>query len=424
MFGSCRSLSITQKRFIVFLLIIFQFFLIPKQAKALAGTYTLTTGVVVGAEALADVGTVATVSTIGSIALPIAIAAIGLGVIYHNRYEIANFVTGFTDYMKSRNIDGVKDSGLTQEGKDCLKDYVTNYKDVSYIKKIPLFSNISVPANSIIWTSIGVNVNSNPKAVFELYQTGVTNIGNLGFVFRIDNYDKIYYGGNTVVYDGSLKIGSTYVDETLTCNTVRVGIRNVGSFSTECGVAQLISLLPTTSFTGVTGSYLQPDLSAEGTTYIKPKTDVSYDDLINLPSSEIGTIVDFQSTPFSDTDVDTNPDGDTDGDIDLDTPDEAPEIDFTPLEIATRKFPFCIPWDAWECIKVFDGASIDFFYKFESISYTDSSSGRTIVVIPSFEISFEEYPQIKTLILVFKYLLFLLFCFMLIRNTRGMFMKG
>lgn len=407
------NLSILKKRFIILFLIIFQLFLIPRQAKALAGTYTLTTGVVVGAEALGEVGTVATVSTVGSIAVPIAIAAIGLGVIYHNRHEIADFVTGFVEYMKSRNIDGVKDSGLTQDGKDCLKDYVTNYSDVASSNKIPLLSGITVPADGIVWTSIGINLNANPKATFELYQTGTHHIDNLSFVWRIDDYSKVYYGGNTVSYiDGSLKIGNTYVDETLTCNTVRVGISNTGSFDTECGVAQIISILPINRFSNVTGSYLNPDFSTDATTYVQPKTGVTYDDLVGISDTSIDTVADVQETPFSNTDTDTDPDVDTDTDI---PESEIPDLDFTPLIIGVKnKFPFCIPWDIINFISSWSAPR-------EEPSIVVEFPEEYFVGGGSFEFSFKNF---ETIIIVLRYVELLGFYYFMMKKSRALIGSG
>lgn len=405
------ELDIKKKRFIILFLIIFQLFLIPRQAKALAGTYTLTTGVVVGAEAIGEVGTVATVSTVGTVAIPIAIAAIGLGVIYHNRHEIANFVTGFIDYMKTRNIDGVKDSGLTQDGKECLRDYVTNYSDVASSNKIPLFSGITVPADSIVWTSIGVNVNSYPKATFELYQTGINHIENLGFVWKVDDYSKVYYGGDTVSYiDGSLKIGSTYFDETLTCNTVRIGIRNTGSFDTECGVAQIISTLPVTRFSDVTGSYLYPDFNTETSTYVQPKTGVTYDDLVGISDSSIDTVVDVQDIPFPDTDIDPDVNPDTD------IPDsKIPDLDFTPLIIGVKdKFPFCIPWDiinfisSWSAPRKEPSIVVEFPEEY-------------FVGGGSFEFSFKNF---ETIIIVLRYVELLGFYYFMMKKSRALIGSG
>lgn len=409
-------LSIHKKRFIISLLVISYIFYFPVEVKALAGPYALTTGVVVGAEALGEVGTIGVVSTVGSVAIPVVACAVALGVIYYNRYEIANFVTGFYDYMKSRNIDGVKDSSLTQDGKDCLRDYVTGYSTVASTNKIPLISSVTVPANTIVWTSIGVNLDVNPKVTLELYQTGIKHISNVSFAWRIDNYPKIYYGGNTVsFYDGSLRVGSTVVDDTLTCNTVRVGLRNTGDFDTDVGVAQTINPLPKKNTANVTGSYLYPDFSPDGTTYVSPKTDFDYDDFIQLSPDKLPDVVTVSDTapvPVPNPDpTNPNPDPSTDTTV----PDSVPKLDFSPLyQDLSRKFPFCVPFDFVEMIRAFKVKAV-------APSFTVDFDSAYFVGGGSFTFTFEKFDKV---IKVLRYLMLLGFIVGLIKKTRAWIGNG
>lgn len=409
-------LSIHQKRFIISLLVISYIFYFPVEVKALAGTYTLTTGVVVGAEAVGEVGTIGVASTVGSFAIPVVACAIALGVIYYNRYEIANFVTGFTEYMKSRNIDGVKDSSLTQEGKDCLRDYVTGYSTVASSNKIPLISSVTVPANTTVWTSIGVNLNSNPKAIFELYQTGTKHISNVGFVWKIDNYPKIYRGSNNVsFFDGSLMVGGTVVDDTLTCNTVRVGLSNWGDFDTDVGVAQIIYPLPKKNIANVTGSYLYPDFATDGSTYVSPKTDFNYDDFVQLSPDklpDVVTVSDIAPAPTPNPDpTNPNPDPSTDTNV----PDTVPKLDFSPLyQDLSRKFPFCVPFDFVDMIRAFKVKAV-------APSFTVDFDSTYFVGGGSFTFSFEKFDKI---IKVLRYLMLLGFIVGLIKKTRAWIGNG
>ncbi len=106
-------------------------------------------------------------------------------------------------------------------------------------------------------------------------------------------------------------------------------------------------------------------------------------------------------------------------------PDTAPTLDFSPLMVATRKFPFCIPWDVWNCYKVFEGSADPFKYHFDEIQLSGFvTGGETITVIPSFDLNFADYKQIDIAIKVFKFLELLLFIFMLLKFTRSNFMKG
>ncbi|NFO65315.1 hypothetical protein FDB44_17325, partial [Clostridium botulinum] len=101
-------------------------------------------------------------------------------------------------------------------------------------------------------------------------------------------------------------------------------------------------------------------------------------------------------------------------------PDTAPTLDFSPLMVATRKFPFCIPWDVWNCYKVFEGSAEPFKYHFDEIQLGGFvTGGETITVIPAFDLNFADYQQIDIAIKVFKFLELLLFVFMLLKFTRS-----
>ena len=89
------------------------------------------------------------------------------------------------------------------------------------------------------------------------------------------------------------------------------------------------------------------------------------------------------------------------------------------------QIPFCIPWDVWNCYKVFEGSAEPFKYHFNSIQLSGFvTGGETITVIPAFDLNFADYQQIDIAIKVFKFLELLLFVFMLLKFTRSNFMKG
>lgn len=144
------------------------------------------------------------------------------------------------------------------------------------------------------------------------------------------------------------------------------------------------------------------------------------------PGTIISPAPDTGGETGPDTGGETGPDsGDkTDPDSgDLSVPDgDVPTLDFEPLKVVTRKFPFSIPWDLWDCFKVFEGSSEPLKYTFDEITY--NADGTSIIVIPEFTIDFSEYPKIVILVTLFKYLLLLCFIVMLIRNTRTHFIRG
>lgn len=111
----------------------------------------------------------------------------------------------------------------------------------------------------------------------------------------------------------------------------------------------------------------------------------------------------------------------TDGiDNTLNVPDSVPTLDFSPLQVATEKFPFSIPWTIWDCYKVFDADSQAFDYKFDEIDVNLTSVGMgSMTVIPSFELNFSNYPQVGEGIQVFKYLELIAFIVFLAIKTRS-----
>lgn len=139
--------------------------------------------------------------------------------------------------------------------------------------------------------------------------------------------------------------------------------------------------------------------------YEKPKVD-----------PDTGTIVD----PDTDKDKDDpfyKPDDTGNSAEDLDVPkDSIPELDFRPLMIATRKFPFCIPWDLYSCVKIFDSDEEPFSYEFKEVKYSDTD----IIIIPNFKLDFSTIPHINTIRRVFKFFLYLLFIVFLIKVIRGL----
>lgn len=179
--------------------------------------------------------------------------------------------------------------------------------------------------------------------------------------------------------------------------------------------------LPGTSIFVETGSSLEV-----GKTISLPVTDSELDG-ITISSTELNPVnvskEDFQiSDSVSEGDTDTSPDDNTNTspDLDLDVPNkDIPKLDFSPLMIATQKFPFCIPWDLWTSYKVFEGNSVPFSYEFKEVSLNGAiTNGQSILLIPNFKVDFSEYPIIDNAVQVFKYLQLLLFVVMLILKTR------
>lgn len=101
--------------------------------------------------------------------------------------------------------------------------------------------------------------------------------------------------------------------------------------------------------------------------------------------------------------------------LDLDIPSSSvPTLDFSPLEVATQKFPFSIPWDLWNSVKLFSGSSTTFSYEFTEVKAFNNS----ITVLPHFKIDFADYPKADVCVKVFRLLELLSFIVFLIIKTR------
>lgn len=133
---------------------------------------------------------------------------------------------------------------------------------------------------------------------------------------------------------------------------------------------------------------------------------------------ETGTITDPVSIPSKDPTIDPDIDPDT-GFPSVDVPNTVPTLNFNPLMLATRKFPFCIPWDLWDCYKIFEGNSEPFKYEFKQVEVNFAFIGcGSVTVLPNFTLNFSDYPQVDTAIQIFKFLELMGFMVFLILKTR------
>lgn len=95
---------------------------------------------------------------------------------------------------------------------------------------------------------------------------------------------------------------------------------------------------------------------------------------------------------------------------------DTPSLDFAPLMIATMKFPFCIPWDLFRCVEVFNSGEETFKYEFKEVKYSDTD----IIIIPNFKVDFSTIPYVDTLRKVFKFIMYISYCVFLICKIRGL----
>lgn len=103
---------------------------------------------------------------------------------------------------------------------------------------------------------------------------------------------------------------------------------------------------------------------------------------------------------------------------DFDTPDSSSsaELDFKPLMIVTKKFPFSLPWDLALAINSLSSDEVVPSYEFPSIPV--EYKGNTIATIPSFTFSLADLPFNDTLINILRTFEIISFCVFLIIKTR------
>ena len=187
------------------------------------------------------------------------------------------------------------------------------------------------------------------------------------------------------------------------------------STSSEIGTQRVPSKISVPVKVGEDG-YVVPQISP--LEFPSIKTEPNTDGLVETTNSTItytDPVVDSVTDEVVDGITPTPPSGD------LEVPSGIPTLNFKPLMVATRKFPFSIPWDLAQCYKVFEGDEKPFSYEFKEVKLNGIvTGGQSITVVPNFKIDFSEYPSVDVAIKIFKYLQLLLFITMLIVKTRGL----
>lgn len=156
------------------------------------------------------------------------------------------------------------------------------------------------------------------------------------------------------------------------------------------------------------------DLKAKGIDTSKAATvdgvnamDISYplDSVQDISDVDVGDISQDSSVPYV---------------PDFDTPDfsSSAQLDFKPLMIVTKKFPFSLPWDLALAINSLSSDSVVPSYEFPSIPV--DYKGNTIATIPGFTFTLSDLPFNDTLINILRTFEIISFCVFLIIKTRDL----
>ncbi|BBK79240.1 hypothetical protein [Clostridium butyricum] len=166
---------------------------------------------------------------------------------------------------------------------------------------------------------------------------------------------------------------------------------------------------------------INPDTGEEYEPYETPYTgdDIKENpDILVIPDGSTNPDPNPEPTPDPNPEPtpDPDPNPDTGNDEDKLPENDTPVLDFSPLYGATRKFPFCLPWDIYDCIKVFKSEEEPFKYEFKETKYSDTE----IIIIPNFEIDFSKIPYIdlmRNILKLFLYYQFIRFLMISIRKV-------
>lgn len=342
--------------------------------------------------------------------------------------------TKTNDYIYQYSKNGKKYVGLTESGLSYSQEYmknIANQKDMTI--------------DSTYKTTNTIDDGVNPFNRFDYYMLpfNVGANGSVYYTFNLTSKSQLFV--SLKGSDGAF-MTATYKGS----NISKVVIRQVGSeavVNIEYQSGGSINNFKVPSVGQISIGYkATPDVTANINDVVENVKPVSIPvgDSISVPvtSSDIETMtyLDTSISPNTitqdkyntqnvtqtlyDTNTDTSPEGGTNTapNLDLDVPSkDIPKLDFSPLMVATQKFPFCIPWDLWSSYKVFEGNSTPFAYEFKEINLNGTiTGGQSITVLPNFKIDFAEYPSLDVAVQIFKYLQLLLFIVMLILKTRSL----
>lgn len=103
---------------------------------------------------------------------------------------------------------------------------------------------------------------------------------------------------------------------------------------------------------------------------------------------------------------------------DLDIPSDVPRLDFTPLEVATKKFPFCVPFDFANLFGQLNAPS-----QCPVVSVPSTTVGSTVgmpVTIPEIDFDLSTLPNIDNILNITKFFEYIGFLAFLILKTRNL----
>lgn len=347
--------------------------------------------------------------------------------------------TTTNDYLYEYSKDGQSYVGLTENGLNWSKQHVTSLVQ----------ETTSIPT---VGTTTNTTDYSKPYMVGKVYvvpYSVVPEVGHVYHVAKLKNVDWKYI--DVAMVDSSFFSTTSYINPNTDIYIRLIQVRSdvaVAQYrsydSSWVGIESVVTVPGKTIGFGYTAPKGVIDIAPSD--IVSPVTPVPLEvgQSISLPVTgtkiEGMTSYDTSATPFSVTQetystqsvadtlpsegasTEPNTDSNTAPNLDLNVPNkDIPKLDFSPLMVATQKFPFCIPWDLWSSYKVFEGNSTPFAYEFKEINLNGTiTGGQSITVLPNFKIDFAEYPSLDVAVQIFKYLQLLLFIVMLILKTRSL----
>lgn len=286
----------------------------------------------------------------------------------------------------------------------------------------------SLTFDSSVTSTSGVDAWGKPYVYYDTQIFLVTDTGEVKQVSRISNEGTAIYPTYDVLttYVKSIDYGGQQEENDdlqsyVPYPTTQDELTDTTKLPHEISLPIDTSTDTSTGTTTVTPSF--PEVTYPST-QVKPSTDGITkvgNSTVTYTSPTIDTSGNVTGTVDTNTETDTNTDT-SDNTTQIPSTNvptgDVPTLNFQPLEIATRKFPFCIPWDIYDTIALLNVDSECPKIHVSSVSYG------SFVIIPDYDFDLASIPHLDEIVTIFRFFEVLVFLFFLYLNTRSHLIRG
>lgn len=231
------------------------------------------------------------------------------------------------------------------------------------------------------------------------------------FIMSSNTYFQIQYSMNNVNWNttAGTSVGSfVHIGYNSNSNTVYVPGSNVitsGGSTTSVGTDQSVATSISGQYDSTTGQTVYTGIEGATAGVISGLTFKDLSTTGTNTGTATGVTADTITDGINASDV---------GDLSIPSTD-VPTLDFTPLMVATQKFPFCVPWDIAYVVKNFSATAKCPTYTFKDVSIANGA-----ITIPGFTVDISTVPNIDILLNITKFFELVYFVWFLINRTRSL----